>query len=235
MLSSPMNPLPVPLPTGTDGVAAVAAPDSKPKARSAPATARRHARVIIGVGLRSFTLLLLLSQDANLGCPCVVTDKSRGYTAAKLTSYRGNPKTAAPRRPGLSGPLGDVELRVPVLVDFGQRGAPDRRASDDNSARPERQAAPGVARSGASGQPAKGPGLERPPGRAPEPRWGVGLGSQEGQRVRHGHQVLQMGCAGDANSHMPNQRLFPARPARRPTRPASARAVRGGPHWCCRS
>ena len=34
-----MNPLPVPLPTEVDGVAALAAPDSKPATRSAPATA----------------------------------------------------------------------------------------------------------------------------------------------------------------------------------------------------
>jgi hypothetical protein len=50
----------VPLPTEVDGVAAVAVPDSNPPAKSAPAAADPNARAIIDVGLRTFTVLLLL-------------------------------------------------------------------------------------------------------------------------------------------------------------------------------
>ena len=50
----------------------------------APAIAGRDTRAIMDVGLRPFIVLLLLYRHANLGSVCVATDKSRGYTAAKL-------------------------------------------------------------------------------------------------------------------------------------------------------
>ena len=127
------------------------------------------------------------------------------YFFGPRTGHRGTSKAAAPRIPALSGPLEDVDLRVPVLAGF--------QPGDEKRARPEREAAPGRAGSCAVSAISKG----RPStlqNALLEPGWGVNRGSQEGQRVGHGHQVVQMGLAGDASIQMPEQRRFswPAKP-----------------------
>ncbi len=70
-----MKPLPVPLPTEADAVAAVAAPDSNPAAKSAPATAGRMPgqllRSVYGSSLCFSSLL-----KPNLGYLCLVTDRA---------------------------------------------------------------------------------------------------------------------------------------------------------------
>ena len=79
------------------------------------------------------------------------------YFFGPRTGHRGTSKAAAPRIPALSGPLEDVDLRVPVLAGFRPG---DRPARETKEARPEREAAPGRAGSCAVSAISKG-------GRAP--------------------------------------------------------------------
>ena len=71
------------------------------------------------------------------------------YFFGPRTGHRGTSKAAAPRIPALSGPLEDVDLRVPVLAGF--------QPGDEKRARPEREAAPGRAGSCAVSAISKGP------------------------------------------------------------------------------
>jgi hypothetical protein len=58
------------------------------------------------------------------------------YFLSSRTGHRGSPRTAPPRLPGLRGPLGDIDLRAPALLDFqpGKVSGPAHERPEERTA-----------------------------------------------------------------------------------------------------
>ncbi len=76
------------------------------------------ALTLMGAGLRHPVALAAVLIYRLISFWMVISVGWLIYFLGPRTGHRGSPRTAPPRLPGLRGPLGDIDLRAPVLLDF---------------------------------------------------------------------------------------------------------------------
>jgi uncharacterized membrane protein YbhN (UPF0104 family) len=76
------------------------------------------ALTLMGTGLRHPVALAVVLIYRLMSFWMVISVGWLIYFLGPRTGHRGSPRTAPPRLPGLRGPLGDIDFRAPVLLDF---------------------------------------------------------------------------------------------------------------------
>ena len=79
------------------------------------------ALTLMGAGLRHPVALAAVLIYRLISFWMVISVGWLIYFLGPRTGHRGSPRTAPPRLPGLRGPLGDVDLRAPVLLGLPAR------------------------------------------------------------------------------------------------------------------
>jgi putative heme transporter len=94
------------------------------------------ALTLMGAGLRHPVALAAVLIYRLISFWMVISVGWLIYFLGPRTGHRGSSRRAAPRQPGLAGPLGDVELRVPTLVDLqsGSVSGPARERRQQRTA-----------------------------------------------------------------------------------------------------
>ena len=94
------------------------------------------ALTLMGAGLRHPVALAAVLIYRLISFWMVISVGWLIYFLGPRTGHRGSPRTAAPRLPGLRGPLGDIDLGAPVLVDFqpGKVSGPAHERREERTA-----------------------------------------------------------------------------------------------------
>jgi uncharacterized protein (TIRG00374 family) len=94
------------------------------------------ALTLMGAGLRHPVALAAVLIYRLISFWMVISVGWLIYFLSSRTGHRGSPRTAPPRLPGLRGPLGDIDLRAPALLDFqpGKVSGPAHERPEERTA-----------------------------------------------------------------------------------------------------